>query len=70
MLYMRYVHLTKAKRSLFLKDKSILSPESMLHKYYECKCSVAKKKNTGREPQGCSRQDELIDGKLLVVKQT
>jgi hypothetical protein len=39
----------------------------MLHKDYDRKGSVGKK-NSGRDPQGAWRQDELIDGKLLVVK--
>jgi hypothetical protein len=40
---MRYVHLTRAKRSLFIGDKPILSSERMLHKDYGRKGSVAKK---------------------------
>jgi hypothetical protein len=43
-LYVRYVHLTTAKRSLFLRDKHILSSEGLLHNDYVCKGSVAKKK--------------------------
>jgi hypothetical protein len=40
----------------------------MLHKDYDRKCSVAKKKISGREPQGAWSQDEMIGGKLPVVK--
>jgi hypothetical protein len=36
----------------------------MLHKDYDRKGSVARKKNSGRESQGDWRQDELIGGKL------
>jgi hypothetical protein len=39
----------------------------MLHKDSERKTSIAKK-ISGRDPQGAWRQDELIDGKLPVVK--
>jgi hypothetical protein len=42
----------------------------MLHKVYDCKGSVAKrKKNSRRERQEAWRQDELIGGKLPVMKQ-
>jgi hypothetical protein len=34
MLYVRYVHLTKAKRSLIIREKPILSSESVLYKDY------------------------------------
>jgi hypothetical protein len=41
----------------------------MLHEDYDRKGSVAKrKKDSGREPQEPWRQDELIGGKLPVVK--
>jgi hypothetical protein len=41
----------------------------MLHKNYDRKGSIAKKKKkSGRDPQGVWRQDELIDGKPPVVK--
>jgi hypothetical protein len=40
----------------------------MQHKDYERKGSVAKKKGSGREPQGAWRQDELIGGKPQIVK--
>jgi hypothetical protein len=40
----------------------------MLHKVYESKYSV--EKTAGRESQGACRQDELIDGKPPVVKET
>jgi hypothetical protein len=41
----------------------------MLHKDYDRKGSVAKKKKiSGREPQGAWRQDELIGSKPPVIK--
>jgi hypothetical protein len=42
----------------------------MVHKDYDRKGSVAKKKKkkTGREPQEAWRQEELIGGKPPVVK--
>jgi hypothetical protein len=42
----------------------------MLHKDYDRKGSVAKKKKetSARDPQGAWRQDELIGGKLPAVK--
>jgi hypothetical protein len=61
MLYVRYVHLTKAKR-----DKHIPWSEMMLRKDYDRKSSV--KKKTGRDPQRTWHQDELIGGKSPVVK--
>jgi hypothetical protein len=39
----------------------------MLHKDYYCKTSI-EKKNSGRGSQEAWRQDELIGGKLPVVK--
>jgi hypothetical protein len=39
----------------------------MLHKDYDRKGSI-EKKNSGCDPQGAWRQDELIGGKLPVVK--
>jgi hypothetical protein len=39
----------------------------MLNKDYNRRCSVGK--NAGRESQGACRQDEVIGGKPLVVKQ-
>jgi hypothetical protein len=39
----------------------------MLHKDHNRKGSV-EKENSGREPQGAWRQDELIDGKPPFVK--
>jgi hypothetical protein len=39
----------------------------MLHKDYDRKCSIEKKKS-GRESQGTWHQDELIGGKPPVVK--
>jgi hypothetical protein len=41
MIYVQYDHLTK--RSLFIRDKPILSSEKMLHKDYDSKGSVTKK---------------------------
>jgi hypothetical protein len=40
----------------------------MLHNDYDRKCSVEKRKITGRESQGAWRQDELMGGKPPVVK--
>jgi hypothetical protein len=40
----------------------------MLHKDYDRKGSVAKKKNSDHEPQEAWRQDDLIGGKPPVVK--
>jgi hypothetical protein len=40
----------------------------MLRKDYDRKGSVAKKKISGREPKGAWRQNELIGGKLPIVK--
>jgi hypothetical protein len=40
----------------------------MLHKNYDGKGSVAKKKISGRETQGAWYQDELIGGKPPVMK--
>jgi hypothetical protein len=54
-------------RSLFTRDKPILSSEAMLHKGYDRKGSVAKKIH-GRELQRAWHQDELIGGKPPVVK--
>jgi hypothetical protein len=50
-----------------VNDKTTLSPERMLHKDYDRRCSIGKK-NSGRESQGALRQDELIGGKLPLVK--
>jgi hypothetical protein len=41
----------------------------MLHKDYDCKCSVEKKKYY-RESQGACHQDELIGGKTASRKLT
>jgi hypothetical protein len=51
-------------------DRPILSSERMLHKDYDRKGSVAKKKISGRGHQGPWRQDELIGGKPPVVEVT
>jgi hypothetical protein len=42
MPYVRHAHLTKAK--LFTRDKPTLSSQRMLHKDYDSKGSVTKKK--------------------------
>jgi hypothetical protein len=55
---------TWQKQSLFIRDKPTLS----LHKDYGRKDSFAKKKISGRDPQGTWRQDELIVHKPPVVK--
>jgi hypothetical protein len=68
MLYVRYVHLTQAKRSLFIIDKPILLSGRTLHKDSECNGSVAKKKKSNCDPQGALCKDELIDSKLPVIK--
>jgi hypothetical protein len=64
-LYVRYVHVKRP--SIFIRDKLILSSERMLHKDYDLKGSV-ERRISGRHPQGAWRQDELIGGKLPVVK--
>jgi hypothetical protein len=48
-------------------DKPILSSERMLRKDYVRMSSVAKK-NSGREPEGAWRQDEVIGIKPPAVK--
>jgi hypothetical protein len=40
-----------------VNDRFILSSETILHKDYNSKCSVGRKKITGRESQGACRQD-------------
>jgi hypothetical protein len=40
----------------------------MLHKGYDRKCSVKKKKKDGRKFQGACRQDKPIGGKPAVFK--
>jgi hypothetical protein len=59
---------TWQRPSIFIRDKPILSSERMLHKDYDRKGSVAKRKDAGREPQEAWRQDDLIGGKPPVVK--
>jgi hypothetical protein len=54
---------TLQMRSLFIRDKSILSPEKMLHKDYDRKDSVANKKFLWSWTSRARRQDELIGGK-------
>jgi hypothetical protein len=56
---------TWQRRSLFITDKPILSSERVLHKDYDHKGSA--EKNSGRDPQGTWRQDELFRGKPPVV---
>jgi hypothetical protein len=65
-VYVLHVHLTKTKRSLFIRDKSIFSSERMLYKDSGRKGSV--KKNSGRESQGVLSQNELIGDKPPVIK--
>jgi hypothetical protein len=61
-----YAIIKKKKPSIFIRDKPILSSESiLLHKEYDRKISVGK--ICGREPQGALRQDELICCKQPVV---
>jgi hypothetical protein len=48
-LCVRYVHLTKAKQSLFIRDKAILESEKS-HKDYDRKGAV--EKISGRDFQG------------------
>jgi hypothetical protein len=67
MLYVRYVHLTKAKRSLFIRDRHIHSSQRVSHKNYDREGSV-EKENLGSQPQGAWRQDELIGGNSPIVK--
>jgi hypothetical protein len=52
--------------SIFIRDKSTLSSERMLHKEYDRNGSV--KNICRRESQGARRQDELNGGKPPVVK--
>jgi hypothetical protein len=66
MLYVQYVHLTKAKH-IHRRQIHFLVSERVLHKDYDRKGSV-EKIFSGRESQGVWRQDELIGGKPPVVK--
>jgi hypothetical protein len=67
MLFVRYVHLTKAKA--IIREKPVLSSGRMLHKLYDHRGSVVKKeKKSGSCPRGVLCQDELISGKPPVVK--
>jgi hypothetical protein len=52
------------------RDKPNPSSERMSHQDYDRKGSVAKKKNSDREPREASCQDELIAGKPPVVSQS
>jgi hypothetical protein len=58
---MRHRYSWKTK-SPFIRDKPSLSWERMLHKNYDRKGSVAKKKISRRESKTTSRQDEMIIG--------
>jgi hypothetical protein len=59
---------TWQRRSLFVREKHILSSEGMIHKDYDNKGLFLKKKVPGRESQRDWRQDELIGDKPPVVK--
>jgi hypothetical protein len=61
MLYVRYVHSTKA--SHIHKRGTHFLARKILRKDYGRKCLVAKKVS-GRDTQETWRQDELISGKL------
>jgi hypothetical protein len=67
MLYVRHVHLTKAKHIQKGQTHPILLSEMMLHKDYNRKGSVEKKKLWSWASKAWS-QDELIGGKPSVVK--
>jgi hypothetical protein len=54
--------------SIFIREKPILSSERKLQEDYDRKGSVAKEKTSGHEPQKVWRQDDLMGGKLPVVK--
>jgi hypothetical protein len=54
--------------SIFITDAPVFSSERIVHKDYDRKGSVAKIKDSGRETQEAWRQDDLIGGKLPVVK--
>jgi hypothetical protein len=58
---------TWQRRSLFIRDKPILTSERMFHKDYDRKRSV-EIKIPGRESRGALRQDELVGGEQLIVK--
>jgi hypothetical protein len=58
--YMCYTY-TWQRRSIFIIDNLILSSETMLHKDYDSKGSVAKRKIFGRGSQGAWCHDELTD---------
>jgi hypothetical protein len=63
-IYVRYLHLTKAKHIRNRKPHNFV--REGLHKDYDGKGCC--KEISGREPQGTLRQDELIGGKPPVVK--
>jgi hypothetical protein len=65
MLYVRYVHLTKAK--LICKRQTHFLVREDSYEDYDRKVQL-QKEISGREPQGAWRQDEVIDGKPPVVK--
>jgi hypothetical protein len=58
---------TSKRRSLFVREKPILSSERVLYKDCDSKGSD-KKKKTGRDSQGAWRRDELIGIKAQSVK--
>jgi hypothetical protein len=64
-LYVRYVHLTKAKHSRKRQTSSSHQGGCYIR---TITASVQLEKISGRGSQGAWRQDELIRGKPLVVK--
>jgi hypothetical protein len=61
------MHTLNIRASIFIRDKTILSSERMLHKDYDRKGSV-KKKICGPETQGSWHKDKLTGGKPKVLK--
>jgi hypothetical protein len=62
MLYVRYIHLTKAKWGLFVRDKLILSSERILQKDYYRMGSVAPPpKISDRNPHGAKANWLVVD---------
>jgi hypothetical protein len=51
-----------------VKVRPILSSERMLHKDYDRRCSIEKRKCSGHEAQGAWHQEEMIGGKPPVEK--
>jgi hypothetical protein len=60
-----YMFVTSERRSLFIRDKLILSSEKILHRDYECKGPV--EKNIWSWLSRGWRQDGVIGGKPPVV---